>query len=893
MDYEVWVEITLWIALFFWVLVFLSLFGFGGAPGRFISGACFGLFGILAYVLPPLAFIVMVVLIYPSDKVKKYQCLGASLFYVILCAVMQIVQIGESSGLSASEFYEAGKTYRIGGGLVGGVIVSNLTNVFGLVFTCILLVLLALICLLLIVQRSLMRGLHARSSQLREQGERSAAERRERRDQWLDEREEQRRIRSEQKEERTKVSVNTLPAETVKRRSAARSVPVPTLVDVDEKRYDKTTPAKSAGKKAAQAGSVRSLSDYFADFENQDQDEAIPETSCEPKAMETLRNAGRQEKETPRAGKAAAEKTAASKADNAWMDHIVGLEEETSMPEAAPEPSFGETAEVKHTGKAASATEAGDIPVPEADVPKEKTESTRRKRSTPGEISEGIADVEKEIEQKDAAAVKEYVFPSIELLSKPSAKKGGTSREELAETAERLQEVFATFGVNVKITNVTCGPSVTRFELTPEMGVKVSKILSLQDDIQLNLAASDIRIEAPIPGKAAIGIEVPNKTSSSVMLRDLIESDPFRNASSKISFAVGKDIGGKIIVGDIAKMPHLLIAGSTGSGKSVFINTLIMSILYKARPDEVRLIMVDPKVVELSVYNGIPHLLIPVVTDPKKAAGALNWAVAEMMNRYQKFADTGVRDLKSYNKRVENIGDDVPEEDRPEKMPQIVIIVDELADLMMVASAEVEDAICRLAQLARAAGIHLVIATQRPSVDVITGLIKANMPSRIAFAVSSGVDSRTILDQNGAEKLLGNGDMLYSPQTFKMPLRTQGAYVSDQEVAAVVKAIKENNGGAELEVDMKQQMEAMEKTISTASASSDVDELFADAGRFIIEKDKASIGMLQRWFKIGFNRAARIMDQLSDAGVVGPEEGTKPRKVLMSMEQFENYLEQN
>ena len=466
----------------------------------------------------------------------------------------------------------------------------------------------------------------------------------------------------------------------------------------------------------------------------------------------------------------------------------------------------------------------------------------------------------------------------------------------MRETAQKLQEVLHTFGVNVKVTNASCGHSVTRYELMPEMGVKVSKIVNLADDIKLNLAAADLRIEAPIPGKAAVGIEVPNKESSSVYLRELLESEEFRKHPSRLAYAVGKDIGGKIVVADIAKMPHLLIAGATGSGKSVFINTLIMSIIYKAKPEEVKMIMIDPKVVELSVYNGIPHLFIPVVTDPKKAAGALNWGVAEMMKRYELFAGTGVRDLKGYNARVETVLKDLPEDaqERPEKLPQIVIIVDELADLMMVASGEVEDAICRLAQLARAAGIHLVIATQRPSVDVITGLIKANMPSRIAFSVSSGVDSRTILDTNGAEKLLGNGDMLFAPQTYKKPARIQGAFVSDREVSDVVEFLKEKNTDEQYSARMEEQIAQVQKSaVSAAGGGNDVDELFAEAGKFIIEKDKASIGMLQRWFKIGFNRAARIMDQLSEAGVVGPEEGTKPRKVLMSSEQFENYLEQN
>lgn len=428
--------------------------------------------------------------------------------------------------------------------------------------------------------------------------------------------------------------------------------------------------------------------------------------------------------------------------------------------------------------------------------------------------------------------------------------------------------------------------------MQPELGVKVSKIVALADDIKLNLAATDIRIEAPIPGKAAVGIEVPNKENSAVHLRELLESDAFKKFSSPIAFAVGKDIGGQTVVFDIGKMPHVLIAGSTGSGKSVCINTLIMSILYKAHPDDVKLIMVDPKVVELSVYNGIPHLLIPVVTDPKKASAALQWAVAEMTDRYKKFADHNVRDLKGYNQLAESTKD-TGDASTPVKMPQIVIIVDELADLMMVASNEVEEAIVRLAQLARAAGIHLVIATQRPSVDVITGLIKANMPSRIAFAVSSGVDSRTILDMNGAEKLLGKGDMLFYPQGYAKPARVQGAFVSDKEVSDVVAFLKKQAVGGDYGADLEEKISSMTSASGdgvSGAGGSDLDELFAEAGRFIIEKDKASIGMVQRAFRVGFNRAARIMDQLADAGVVGEEEGTKPRKVLMNAEQFEQYL---
>lgn len=484
---------------------------------------------------------------------------------------------------------------------------------------------------------------------------------------------------------------------------------------------------------------------------------------------------------------------------------------------------------------------------------------------------------------------KPYVFPPLDLL-KRGKQVGTRSEQSYRETAIKLQQTLKNFGVGVTVTNISCGPAVTRYELHPEQGVKVSKIVSLSDDIKLNLAAADIRIEAPIPGKAAVGIEVPNKETETVLLRDLLESESFKKASSKLSFAVGKDIAGQTVVTDIGKMPHLLIAGATGSGKSVCINTLIMSIIYKADPEDVKLIMIDPKVVELSVYNGIPHLLIPVVTDPKKASGALNWAVAEMTDRYQKFAKYNVRDLKGYNEKIQTI-DEIEDENKPKKLPQIIIIVDELADLMMVAPGEVEDSICRLAQLARAAGIHLVIATQRPSVNVITGLIKANIPSRIAFSVSSGVDSRTIIDMNGAEKLLGKGDMLFYPQGIQKPQRVQGAFVSDQEVSRVVEFLAEQGLTTEYDPEVEKKMNAPIAGIG-ADGASDRDAYFEQAARFIIDKDKASIGMLQRMLKIGFNRAARIMDQLSDAGVVGEDEGTKPRKVLMSMEEFEELLEQ-
>lgn len=503
------------------------------------------------------------------------------------------------------------------------------------------------------------------------------------------------------------------------------------------------------------------------------------------------------------------------------------------------------------------------------------------------------------VKSTSKAAVKDdtgYVFPPTDLL-KESAGQSVNDDEMMRRNAERLREVLESFGVGVTMQNYSCGPSVTRYEMIPDQGVKVSKITGLADDLMMNLAARSIRIEAPIPGKRAVGIEIPNAKRSGVGFRELIDSDKFKRHSSKIAFAVGKDIEGNVIVEDIARMPHLLIAGATGSGKSVCTNTLIMSILYKARPDEVKLILIDPKQVELKVYNGVPHLLSPVVTDPKKAAGALNWAVGEMTKRYQQFSELNVRNIQGYNEKADSLKkSDSSSEVHLKPMPQIVIIVDELADLMMVAKAEVEDAIVRLAQLARAAGIHLVIATQRPSVDVVTGLIKANVPSRIALSVSSGVDSRTIIDCVGAEKLLGNGDMLFYPTNYPKPLRVQGAYISDDEVVSVVDFLKQNCRQEETEEDISTQFVSGESVSGDVNTGNGVveegnDEYFYQAGKFIIEKDKASIGMLQRMFRIGFNRAARIMDQLHAAGVVGAEEGTKPRQVLMTMEEFDAYVE--
>ena len=472
----------------------------------------------------------------------------------------------------------------------------------------------------------------------------------------------------------------------------------------------------------------------------------------------------------------------------------------------------------------------------------------------------------------------DYKFPPISLLAKAPDTGEDSSRAYMLATAKKLEDTLRSFGVETRVMQINKGPTVTRYEVSPSHGVKVSKIVNLADDIALNLAASGIRIEAPIPGKAAVGIEVPNKEPQSVYLRTVLESEQFKNFPSKLAFALGQDIAGNAVVTDIAKMPHLLIAGATGSGKSVCINTLITSIIYKAKPDEVKLILVDPKVVELSVYNGIPHLMIPVVTDPKKAAGALNWAVREMLARYNSFAECSVRDIKGYNAMKADKGEF-------DFMPQIVIIIDELADLMMAAPKEVEDSICRLAQMARAAGIHLIIATQRPSVDVITGVIKANIPSRLAFAVSSGIDSRTILDMNGAEKLLGKGDMLFYPVGMSKPVRIQGAFVTDKEVENIVDFLKKQGGGSEYNENV---MEEISTSVKGGGSSEEKDEFFDSAAMLVAQKEKASVSMLQRQFRIGYNRAARLMDELEEAGIVGPEDGSKPRKVLVTPSQLEN-----
>ena len=507
------------------------------------------------------------------------------------------------------------------------------------------------------------------------------------------------------------------------------------------------------------------------------------------------------------------------------------------------------------------------------------------------EAQEEKEDKTKQVLQLEHAQIVEdenYEFPPIAILEKGDIKQVRGGKRTIADNAAKLQKTLFSFGVSAKVENVSVGPAITRYELKPAEGVRVNKIANLADDIALNLAAPSIRIEAPIPGKQAVGIEIPNAENEIVHLRDVIDSEEFVTANSKLSVGLGKDVSGQRIIADIAKMPHLLVAGSTGSGKSVCINTLITSIIYKAKPSEVKFVMVDPKIVELSVYNGIPHLLIPVVTDPRKAAGALAWAVQEMENRYALFASKGVRDIKGYNQELISEAQD---EEVVGKLPQIVIIIDELADLMMVAAKDVEDAICRLAQKARAAGMHLVIATQRPSVDVITGLIKANVPSRIAFAVSSQVDSRTILDMAGAEKLLGKGDMLFYPTGIPKPVRIQGAFVSDKEVEKIVSFLKKDGEAIYseeiIEKIEKANVSDKEKAMLEEEGDDDVDPFLNDAIEVVIDMGQASASAIQRKFKVGYARAGRIIDQMEERGIISGYQGSKPREVLITRERWE------
>lgn len=878
-------EVILWIVVAVSLLLFISNFGFGGTIGGTVSRFFFGIFGIISYIFPIVLLVgTFFAVSNQGNRVAAVKLVAVILFVAFLCMFFELISDG-TDAKTAMDAYRYSFDAKSGGGLIGGVLSHMLCSGFGIIGAYVIDVIVLIISLVLITERSAFRGMQKGGRKVYESAKISNERHRERAEMRREEREQrEQQRRMDRKVEGVAIDTKLIPDTSQKRSQDISEILPEDMIDLPEIKEEKrvTLTAGNAPQKMAPSAFSdealeamgQALTEKTALFAAEDEQASFPIQMEEPKVSQTVE----EEEIFDMPGRP----------DPAMAFGIEPFSEDTS------DLSSFEA----DLGSDLSEEESVNEDIQAQQTAAEQTGPVKRETVSHEPVymkNEDAAELVMEIDLETAPPEKAYVFPPVTLL-KQSENKQGDTRKQLQETAMKLQQTLKNFGVNVTITNISCGPAVTRYELQPEMGVKVSKIVNLADDIKLNLAAADIRIEAPIPGKAAIGIEVPNKENVMVSFRELVESEEFQSHPSKISFCVGKDIGGKVSVADIEKMPHLLIAGATGSGKSVCINTIIMSILYKADPKDVKLIMVDPKVVELSVYNGIPHLLIPVVTDPKKAAGALNWAVAEMTDRYNKFAEAHVRNLKGYNAKIDSLPD-VEGDPKPEKMPQIVIIVDELADLMMVAPSDVEGAICRLAQLARAAGIHLIIATQRPSVNVITGLIKANMPSRIAFAVTSGVDSRTILDMNGAEKLLGKGDMLFNPQGVPKPLRVQGAFVSDKEVSDVVAYIKEENGQVSYNSSVEEQMNSIESGNTTVSIDSGQtgdgrDPYFADAAKLLIDKEKGSIGMLQRYFKVGFNRAARIMDQLEEAGIVGPEEGTKPRKVLMSPEQFEQYEEE-
>ena len=871
------------------VLFFLSNFHLCGALGEVLRSFQLGMLGVLGYIMPPVFFVGTC--FHLSNRGSRHAAVKLAAVIVgllVLCGLLDLFFGGSREITSWIDYYTRSSANGTGGGLIGGVLTALLTMALGRVGTGLVLIVLFILCLVCITERSFVSFLKRGGDKAYQYAREDMDRRREIHAQKAEERRQQQEEERQQRVRGVNLNATKLESQEPFDEDAAFRQDFGVEQAEEARQEGEEGRAEEAGQAAGGEYADDDISSIAASLEGSAEPYAEPvitglraeydaDDYCEDEPWDAIR--------LPKDSRTLEEMD---------MGPAHTVQPSEMEEESAPWPE--EETEASHnaeyiTEPAEDGVNYDSIFVPEE--PKTVVTASGKIIETETELLQKKIEKKREEHQEEAGIPqveeppkKEYVFPPLSLLKRGSRGAGGASESEYRATAMKLAQTLKNFGVGVTVTNISCGPTVTRYELLPEQGVKVSRIVGLSDDIKLSLAATDIRIEAPIPGKSAVGIEVPNKEKNTIYLRDILESEAFKNHKSSLAFAVGKDISGQVVVADIAKMPHLLIAGATGSGKSVCINTIIMSLIYKSKPEDVRLIMVDPKVVELSVYNGIPHLLIPVVSDPKKASGALNWAVAEMEDRYKKFARCNVRDLKGYNARIESLPDTL--EDKPAKLPQIVIIIDELADLMMVAPGEVEDAICRLAQLARAAGIHLVIATQRPSVNVITGLIKANVPSRIAFAVASGTDSRTIIDMNGAEKLLGQGDMLFYPAGMPKPQRVQGAFVSDEEVGRVVEFLTDQGLTADYSKEVASQMAA---PAAGGSSSAGRDEYFVQAGRFIIEKEKASIGMLQRMFKIGFNRAARIMDQLAEAGVVGEEEGTKPRKILMTAQEFEEMID--
>ena len=925
---EIRMDIALVMMVIFMVIIYISLAGYGASVGSALRMILFGVFGIGAWAVPLWIFVLCLCLITQrGGRQMPVRILAAALLILILQSAGHLY-LHTAGRLSLDVPFDLKETFAkcadnsYGGGIIGGWFSRLIYRAFGVIGSAFVYFGLAVIALILLIQRSPAGAVRNWRERREEEGIPGFSERQQmrrvRRQQMREEQEEERLqreaerilIREDRAAERAKQRQER--EEKARNRRGSRRDNDARSLDLEHIKLDENVPDAdyAADTGTLKEGSGRRTNGINRTDRRRDVHEIVVlpgdendtltgpsgELGTDPQGTVYRRPA------QPVSGTDAEERSKGRtdlEEGITVIGHGAAYEPEENIeagtPAVAEEPVSKSAQVSAEQGAAAKETRTkAEDPIANSFNPTEEdleNISVHRDSETGNESDKNRA--------RTAASRKgtRYVHPTFSLLKRGENKRNDETERELKETAYRLQETLRTFGVQVTITDISQGPSVTRYELKPDKGVKVSKIVNLSDDIKLRLAASDIRIEAPIPGKSAIGIEVPNKTETTLYIRELLESAEFRGFEGKVPFAVGKDIVGKNVITDIARMPHLLIAGATGSGKSVCINTIIMSILYKTSPEKVRLLLIDPKVVELSVYQKIPHLIIPVVTDVRKAAAALNWAVAEMQKRYNLFAAAGIRDLEGYNALAASYRNEDGYPER-EPLPRIVIIVDELADLMMTSKNEVENAICRLAQLARAAGIHLIIATQRPSVDVITGLIKANMPSRIAFSVTSQIDSRTILDMAGAEKLIGKGDMLFYPQNYQKPARIQGAFISEDEVLSVVDYIKKHNAVENHDEEVDRQIEDIAANGGIADVSSGEvkadpsrDEHFAEAGRYIIEKNKASIGLLQRVFKIGFNRAARIMDQLAEAGVVSEESSTRARQVLMTMPEFEAFLD--
>lgn len=846
-------EIFLIVSIAVTILLMLSNFGFLSPVGDYLRYFMFGLFGFLAYILPIVVFIGIG--FYISNKNNRkciIKLVSGGMLYVLLAALVQLVFMDYDSEISVFDYYGLCGKELSGGGFFGALIEKTLHSLMGTLGTYIVLFVLIIIAVVFLTEKSFIGGVKKSSNVVYETAKTETKRIKKTAHDYKAERAYQKKDKRMDNQVRG-VAIQKIKGDTDEEDYDVHEINDDVMKNISSK-------DKEIYKGHIELDEINKEDDVHLSTLEDDEEERALQAHYDAMAQAEL-HVDEDGLFKPKERIEVSESAKNIMSRKAFSTGTVKTASDSKPPVST-------TTSVNiNTGSAYSANNTNN--------------TNNANNTTNNNANNNVNNQVKKIN-------KNYKLPSTNLLNKNTNTGNSGNSSNLKEMASKLSQILETFGVNAQVVDYSRGPSVTRYEIQPEIGTRLNKITSLADDIKLNLAVTDIRIE-PIPGKTTIGIEVPNEKRESVLIRELIESKELMGNSSKIAFAAGKDIAGQVIVGDIAKMPHLLVAGTTGSGKSVFTNSIIMSILFRAKPSEVRLIIVDPKVVEFGVYNGIPHLLQPVVTDPKLASNTLKWAVNEMSERYKKFADFNVRDLKGYNEKVSTLGNEMG----LEKMPQIVIVIDELADLMMVAAKEVEESICRLAQLARAAGIHLIIATQRPSVDVVTGLIKANIPSRCALMVSSGVDSRTVIDSNGAEKLLGNGDMLFYPSGYVKPVRLQGAFVSDEEVQRVVAYLKEQGADTNYESSLMN-FEPSQSVGTGGQADGDGrDDYFFEAAKFVIEKEKASTSMLQRMFKIGFNRAARIMDQLYEAGVVGDEEGTKPRRVLMTLSELEQMMNNN